>query len=140
MTEGPWIAHEDIDRPFDGWTWIDDCPTCMLALKREAAQRPRLVLCLKTCGDRVYVTADLLNEVVSAEETFESLCYLADDWVREVFVVDDAALSSTMCWRSLTRDEELSGPPPEGRVPDRVRPRIAGQNLTATTSLLEEPF
>ncbi len=25
----PWLAHEHPDRPFDTWTWIDDCPECL---------------------------------------------------------------------------------------------------------------
>lgn len=54
----PWLAHEHPERPFDTWTWLDDCPGCLVALKAEAAARPRRVLCLKTHADRILVTAE----------------------------------------------------------------------------------
>jgi hypothetical protein len=103
---GPWVAHEDVERPFDRWSWLDDCATCLVALKREAAARPRRVLCLKTSCDRVCVTAEYLAEVLEAGHEVEELCYVRDDWVREVFVVGDDALWPPARWWSLTLAEE----------------------------------
>ena len=102
----PWVAHEDVNRPFDRWTWLDDCATCLVALKREAAERPRLVLCLKTSFDRVCVTAEYLAEVLQAGHDAEYLCYDPEDWVREIFVTGGGALWPPARWRSLTLDEE----------------------------------
>lgn len=102
----PWVAHDDVERPFDRWTWLDDCASCLVALKREAAQRPRLVLCLKTSFDRVYVTAEYLAEVLQAGHDAEYLCYDPEDWVREIFVTGGGALWPPARWRSLTLDEE----------------------------------
>lgn len=102
----PWLAHEDVDRPFDRWTWLDDCAVCLVALKREAAERPRLVLCLKTACDRVCVTAEYLAEVLQSGLEVEALFYVDDDWVRGVFVVADNALWPPARWWSLTLAEE----------------------------------
>lgn len=114
---GPWVAHEDVERPFDRWTWLDDCATCLVALKREAAEHPRRVLCLKTHCDRVCVTAEYLTEVLEAGHDLEELCYVRDDWVREVFVVADNALWPPARWWSLALQEENL------RAASRGRPR-----------------
>lgn len=113
----PWLAHEDLDRPFDRWTWLDDCASCLVALRREAAERPRRVLCLKTACDRVCVTAEYLAEVLEAGHRAEDLCYVRDDWVREIFVVSDGALWPPARWWSLTLHEENQ------RAGRRGRPR-----------------
>ncbi len=102
----PWVAHEDVARPFDRFTWLDDCGSCLVALKREAAERPRLLLCLKTACDRVCVTAEYLAEILESGHELEELCYVRDDWVREVFVVADDALWPPARWWSLTLAEE----------------------------------
>ena len=105
--ERPWLAHEYPERPFDTWTWLDDCPSCLVALKAEAAARPRRVLCLKTHFDRVLVTAEYLAETLSAGRTTEDLCYWPDDWVREVFVpARGGTLPAPARWWSLTLWEE----------------------------------
>lgn len=109
MLSEPWLAHDDVSRPFDRWTWLDDCPSCVVALKREAVERPRLVLCLKTERDRLCVTAEYLSEVLEAGRPVEDLCYIEDDWVREVFVVGDDALWPPARWRSLVLEEEERG-------------------------------
>lgn len=113
MLEEPWIAHESPGRPFDPWMWLCDCAVCLEALKREAADRPGLVLRLETNADRVWVTAELLYETLSRGETAESLCYVEDDWVREVSVVG-GSLPPGVSWRSLTLVEESQG---ESSVP-----------------------
>lgn len=105
MRKQPWIAHDAPDRPFDAWTWLDECAVCARALEREAKLRPRLVFCLKTSADRIHVTADYLHEVVSSGQDLESLCYVPDDWVREVFVVGDS-LPARVRWQSLSWQEE----------------------------------
>jgi hypothetical protein len=101
----PWIAHDHPDRNFDAWMWLDDCEVCLEALRREAEQRPRLIFCLKTSADRVWVTAELLYETISRGDELETLCYVEDDWVREVLVVA-GDLPSSVTWRSLTLIEE----------------------------------
>ena len=106
MKEEPWVAHEAPDRPFDAWMWLDDCQACVKALAREASDRPRLVFCLKTSADRIHVTAEYLYETMSSGQSVDSLCYVAEDWVREVFVVN-GSLPPTVQWRSLTLQEEL---------------------------------
>lgn len=106
--EEMWIAHEAPERAFGYGMWLDDCPVCVEALEREAAERPRLLFCLKTNCDRVVVTADLLSETMSRGEAAESLCYVEDDWVREVFVVD-GELPRSVRWWSQTAVEESGG-------------------------------
>ncbi|HET9078146.1 MAG TPA: hypothetical protein VFN68_14510 [Acidimicrobiales bacterium] len=106
MVELPWIAHDAPDRPFDACMWLDDCEVCIEALKREAAERPRLLFCLKTNADRVLVTAERLCEALSRGGTAESLCYVQDDWVREVYVVS-GELPPSVQWQSLTLSEEI---------------------------------
>ncbi len=108
MLEEPWIAHEAPDRPFDVWMWLDDCDVCIQALKREAAERPRLLFCLKTNADKVWVTAELLCETLARGEPVESLCYVQGDRVREVYVVG-GALPPSVRWRSLTLVEQRQG-------------------------------
>jgi hypothetical protein len=114
----PWLAHEHPERPFDTWTWLDDCPACLLALRAEAAALPRRVLCLKTHMDRILVTAEYLCETLVAGHPTEHLCYMPDDWVREVFVpARGGRLPPPARWWSLTLWEEqqragISRPPP----------------------------
>jgi hypothetical protein len=122
----PWVAHEDVECPFDRWTWLDDCATCLVALKREAAERPRRALCLKTYCDRVCVTAEYLTEVLEAGHEVEELCYVADDRVREVFVVADNALWPPARWWSLRLQEENL------RADRRGRPRTGRLRSTVT--------
>lgn len=117
----PWLAHEGVDRPFDRGTWLDDCADCRVALKREVAERPRLVLCLKTECDRVCVTAEYLAEILQSGLEVEALCYVDDDRVREVFVVADDALWPPARWWSLTLAEE------EQRAGRKSRPRTQTQ-------------
>ena len=111
MREEPWIAHEEPDRPFDVWMWLDDCEVCREALKREADEHPRLVFCLKTGMDRIWVTAEALHETCSQREEIESLCYVEGDWVREVCVVD-GSLPPSVSWRSLILTREVRGEVP----------------------------
>ncbi|MGQ0804765.1 MAG: hypothetical protein ACT4PI_13000 [Actinomycetota bacterium] len=114
----PWLPHQHPERPFDTWTWLDDCPACLLALQAEAAVRPRRVLCLKTHMDRILVTAEYLSEVLTAGGVSEDLCYDPDDWVREVFVpARGGRLPPSARWWSLTLWEEqqsagIFDPPP----------------------------
>ena len=119
MIDEPWLACESPDRPFDAWMWLCDCDICLRALQREAADRPRLTFCLKTYADRVYVTAERLCEAMSSGQAAESLCYVEDDWVREVFVVD-RELPVGMDWWSLTLAEE-TGESAEWRGSARTR-------------------
>ncbi len=60
VQDEPWVAHDDPDRPFDRWMWLCDCALCLVVLKREAHERPRRELCLKTDCDRLVVTATTL--------------------------------------------------------------------------------
>jgi hypothetical protein len=106
MLKEPWIAHDAPNRRFDAWMWLDDCQVCLEALKREAEKRPRLVFCLKTSSDRIYVTAELLHETMAKGDPVESLCYVEDDWVRESFVVR-GPLPPGVSWWSLTLIEEM---------------------------------
>ncbi len=106
MLEEPWIAHDAPDRAFDAWMWLDDCETCLRSLRREATERPRLLFCLKTSADRVWVTAERLYETLSKGEDVDTLCYVEDDWVREIFVVE-GELPPSMSWHSLTVAEEF---------------------------------
>jgi hypothetical protein len=118
MTRAPWVAHNAPERPFDRCTWLCDCPTCLVALKREVTVRPRGVLCLKTRYDRIYVTAEYLCEVLSAGGDIEELCAVPNDVVREVFVTDDNALWPPARWRSAALDQrdERAGRKPYPRA------------------------
>jgi hypothetical protein len=103
----PYLAHDQPDRPFDTMTWLCECGDCLAALRREAVARPRLGLCLKTNSDRVLVTAEYLAETLEAGRGAAYLCYVADDWVREVFVpVGISDLPPPFRWWSLTLHED----------------------------------
>jgi hypothetical protein len=108
-----WPAHEHPDRPFDEWTWLDNCPRCRGALAREARTRPRLVLCIQTTTDRIYVTAEYLSDVLDAGGDVTALCWSPDDAVRGVFVVPDDRLWPPARWRSLRCEAHERA---EGRV------------------------
>jgi hypothetical protein len=114
----PWLAHEHPERRFDTWTWLCDCRGCLVALGAEAAARPRRILCIKTNGDRILVTAEYLYETLSAGGTTEDLCYMRDDWVREVFIpARGGRLPPPARWWSLTLWEHqqragIADPPP----------------------------
>jgi hypothetical protein len=100
-----WLAHEDPDRPFDEWTWLDSCDRCRDALAREAGARPRRVLCIQTTTDRMYVTAAYLHEVVGGGADASLLCWVDGDMVLAVFVVTDDRLWPPARWRSLRYEE-----------------------------------
>jgi len=104
----PWLPHDWPERPFDTGTWIDDCPACLLALRAEAAVRPHLLLCLKTCADRILVTVEHLAEALNSGLTVEDLCYVPGDRVREVFVPVSVHPRPPDGWWSLTATEDRS--------------------------------
>jgi hypothetical protein len=109
----PWMPHEQPERPFDEGTWICECGACRMALRAEATFSPHTPLCIKTGFDRVIVSAEYLAETFAAGEVIESLLYVVDDWVREVFVpVGSWRWQSTRTrWWSLMRheDEDIAG-------------------------------
>jgi len=102
----PWLPHDYPERRFDIGTWLDDCCACVLALRAEAAMRPRLLLCLKTEADRILVTAEYAAEVLAAGRPLEELCYVTGDRIREVFVPVTGRLRPQDRWWSLTATEE----------------------------------
>jgi hypothetical protein len=106
----PWMAGDHPGRPFDTGTWLDDCVECLIALEMEAAARPRTVVCLRTNCDRVLVTASYLAETLASGRTLESLCFVADDWVRDIFVPVNGWLPSGDRWWSLTKWEQEQRP------------------------------
>ena len=113
--EEPWLPHDWPERPFDQLTWIDDCRACVLALRAEAATRPRLVLCLKTNSDRILVTAEYAAEVLAAGRPLEDLCYVGNDWVREFFVPVSGDLPPGVRWWSLAASEDATALKPRRR-------------------------
>jgi len=82
----PWLPHEQPERPFDEGTWLCDCESCCMAVRAEAAHSAYTPLCIKSGFDRVVVSAEYLAETLAAERPIESLLYVSDDWVREIFV------------------------------------------------------
>lgn len=105
----PWTPHEHPERPFDEWTWLCDCRSCMVALVAEAAHRPRLVLCLKSSCDRVLVTAEYLAATMAGGGSAEDLLHVDGDWVREVFVPVDGRLAPPHRWWSFRLAEAETG-------------------------------
>jgi hypothetical protein len=134
----PWVAHDDATRPFDTYTYLCSCTVCELALVREAAARPRLILCLKTNGDRILVTAEYLAETLAARHPAEALCYLRDDWVRAIFVPVNGYLPRPARWWSLTlaEREQREGKPVKRRR-KAVRERRAGQGTQRFATVVE---
>lgn len=114
----PWLAHHHPTRRFSSDTRLDACAACATALAREARRQPRLALCLKTQFDRVYVTAEYLDETVRTHGAFDLLLAVAGDAVREVFVTARQVLWPPARWRSLIVDEQLRrrGLPPFPRT------------------------
>jgi hypothetical protein len=113
-----WLAHEHPDRSFDEWTWLDDCSRCRLALAREAVDRPRLVICVQTTTDRIYVTAEYLHDVVARGGNPTSLSWGDGGRLRGMFVVPDDRLWPPARWRSLSweADERRAGRTPACRT------------------------
>jgi hypothetical protein len=80
------------------------------------------MLCLKTHMGRILVTGEYLCETLTAARPTEDLCYMPDDWAREVFVpARGGRLPPPARWWSLTRWEEqqragLTKPPPMSAV------------------------
>lgn len=109
----PWLPHEHPERPFDEGTWICDCGACRLALRAEATYSPHTPLCIKTSFDRVIVSAEYLAETLAADRPIESLLYVAEDRVREIFVPVGSWRwkATTTRWWSLMlhEDEDIAG-------------------------------
>lgn len=129
----PWIAHEEPERPFDVGTWLCDCGSCRLALAAEARRHPTGLLCLKTGFDRIVLTAEYLHQVLDAGQPLESLLYVPDDYVREVFVPVNAWLPGGVRWRSITcmDDEKRAGRRPARRKVAVRQPEIARRRRRA---------
>lgn len=114
----PWLPLDCPERPFDHGTWIDDCSGCVLALRAEAATRPRLVLCLNTDADRILVTAEYAAEVLTSGRPLEELCYLMGDRISEVFVPVAGRLPPPdRLWSLTAAEEEAAVRVPGGRLP-----------------------
>jgi hypothetical protein len=109
----PWLPHEQPERPFDEGTWICGCPACDLALQAEAVYSPFTPMCIKTGFDRVIVSAEYLAETIAADQSVESLLYVRDDWVREIFVPIGSwrwKAAATRWWSlMLHEDEDIAG-------------------------------
>ena len=109
----PWLPHEQPERPFDKGTWICECRACLWGLQAEARYSPHTPLCIKSGFDRVIVSAEYLAETLVAGSSIESLLYVVDDWVREVFVPVGSWRwqSAQTRWWSLMRheDEDIAG-------------------------------
>lgn len=105
-----WMAHEEPERPFGWGMWLCECEPCRLALRATVAVRPDLPFVLKSDADRVLVTARLLLDTLDRHGEAEALLYVADDWVREIFVAN-GPVPDGAAWWSLTRaeDAELVG-------------------------------
>lgn len=109
----PWLPHEQPERPFDEGTWICECDACAMAVHAEARHSPFTPLCIKTGFDRVIVAAEYLSETLAAGQPLESLLYVSDDWVREVFVPVGSwrwKATATRWWSlMLHEDEDIAG-------------------------------
>lgn len=112
----PWTAHEHPERRFDEATWVCHCRSCTIAVIAEAAVNPRLLLCLKTGGDRLIVV-EYLAATLAAERPIEELLYVEDDYVREVFVPVTGVLRPPNRWWSLV----LADSEPHARRPGARR-------------------
>jgi len=100
-----WEAHDDPDRPLDSYVLLCSCVDCETAIRNEARRSPQRPIFLKTSCDRIAVTIEYLVEAID-RGSLEELLYVNDDYVREVYVSDDAWLPHRTRWFSLTCSED----------------------------------
>lgn len=93
-----WTAHEQPERQ-PGWgMWLCDCDACQLVLRAEAAVRPSTAFVVKSDGDRVVATAELLVDAYDRTGSLRALLYLNGDRIREVFVARGPLPEGTRWW------------------------------------------
>ncbi|MGH9111426.1 MAG: hypothetical protein ACRDZN_03875 [Acidimicrobiales bacterium] len=108
----PWEAHEHPGRPLDEGAIICACVACEAAIYAYAERTPGRPMGLATGADRLVVTAEYLAEVMRCDRTLAPLLYVADDYVRRLFVpVNSWWFRRPRRWWSLTchEDEEAAG-------------------------------
>jgi len=105
-----WDAHDDVERPFDGFVMVCACIDCETAIRNEARRSPQRPIFLKTGFDRLAVTLEYFVETIDAGSV-EDLLYVEDDWVRDLYFSDDGWLPYRTRWFSTAcaEDEKADG-------------------------------
>ena len=107
-------AHDDVTRPFTVNTYLCDCAACRDALAGEVDRTPRTNLLIRTDGDGILVTAELMHDTWARTGGLDALMYLPGDGVRDVSVPEWPPLWFPQRWySSMCREDELLG----GRTP-----------------------
>src|SRR3989442_5659889 len=81
-----WAVHDHRGRRLDSYAMLCSCVDCTAALHEHAEQEPRSLVALKTNCDRILVTAEYLAETLRADPSLSGLFYVADDWLRSIYV------------------------------------------------------
>ena len=85
-----WLAHEQPQRELAFGAWLCDCDPCFEVLRTSLVARPDLRLVLKSAMDRRVVRADTALAVHDSRGELESMLVQPGDWLREVFVAQEA--------------------------------------------------
>jgi hypothetical protein len=105
----PWEVHEHPGRLLDPGAILCACVACEAAIMAQARSTPHMALGLATASDRIVVTAEYLAEVMAVDRTLKPLFYVADDYVRRLYVVVDGWLwPSRRWWSAACNDDEAA--------------------------------
>lgn len=129
-----WEAHDDPERPLDSFVLLCACIDCEASIRNEERRRPHRVICIKTAFDRIAVTVEYLVEAIDGG-SLDLLLYVDGDYVREVYVPDDAWMPVGARWWSMTchEDDVAAGRP-------RRRHRVAKRQSKAARRRRDEEF
>ena len=119
-----WTAHHHPDEPLAVGARLCDCEGCMRSLRAAAEDGLDIGLVLKTDCDSIVVTAEYAVEAVDRTGGLDALCYVRNDYLREVYVTDQfpplrprwysTAMAAhagfaAACRRHATRADDLVG-------------------------------
>lgn len=88
-----WLAHEQPQRQLAFGAWLCDCDPCFEVLRSSLVARPDLRLVLKSAMDRRIVSAKVALAVHDSGDDLESLLIEPWDWLREIFVAQEAVVA-----------------------------------------------
>ena len=138
----PWSLHDHPERPLDEFALLCACVTCEAAIHTQARLHPRSPIGISTAADRIAVTLEYLSEVMAVDRTLAPLLYVADDYLRSLFVPVDWWMKTRQRWWSLTchEDETAAGRShPRHRVAKRQSQADAARALSELDAATASP-